>query len=1284
MTPAATPMTEPTPTSRSTSPAASLVTDSGGGAASFAGTGSVNLADSSAFSITGNITLEAWVKTTATGLSLIGGYSSPYPFSGYALGMGQIVPGTPAYWNGSSWHSALTTVNDGQWHQLVAVATDASVTLFVDGQADGTFAGNAQPQGSGGPRMLGAASSGYGPYIGSMEDAAIFASALSPAQIANEYNAAAGITHLSGTATSTASIHLDWSLHTTNATALEVQRSTDGVVFTPLTTTLSGSATSYDDTGLNENTHYWYQVRVAQPQPSPFSNLADTYTLPAAPTGLTATAAGSWEVDLSWTNHSAGSPTFAIQQSTDGVNFTTVDTTTAGATTYADTSAVAATDYTYRVLTVGTAGTLSNPASATVSTPQSDFYDLAATTVSTGELDLSWSDNTYATSAAHVWRTADLTNWTQIATVPAGTNAYSDTSLSANTGYAYYVSSSGPASTAASNDVYSETLPDAPTGVAATASGGDAIISWNASSEDVIGYEILSSTDGVTFNDLADVDASTTQYDDWTAADGAMNYYEVCGVGPSGNSTPSTAVSVTPIGSIQIDDPTTSDGPVYPIDHAAPAYFGVSDLLHSAFDPNDHATVTLDSFTQPSHGTLTLIDNGTTLQYTLTGGYAGPDSFTFKATDQYGATSNVATLSMNIVDQMPEASSQMVYLPAVWDDSSNTFISGPVSAELPATDPNGDDLTYSASQPSSGTLQLDSSTGEYTYTPPTGDHGTVFIPFTASDGIMTSNVGMLVIQGFQATTTTQSGEDVLSDGVTYDPLPSLNFNWHEAVLENQSLQVGTPNMLTGAGDGDLVTPDSDQPSVKSIIEQPRNGTVNVDFATGAFTYTPNAGFVGQDWFTWQVKDGSKTGECGTYFIEVLPVPVSLSIDDLKPGDPSAMIPNAGEFGQNGFNGPTYATVHINVPSLPDGTQVTLSINSDVSQDLNVYSGLPGEAGSNLILGHDADAEAYTWTVGDTANPLPTAVYAVGLSETRYDQVTFTLHVILPNAIINGGPALGTPPVGQPTTQAAAATQATVKPLEGHLIALDGTQDDYADNSNIVGFTRDYSEFKGQPGAAEPTGAQLEHIDYYHGVAAIKAPNVLAHGFELADYGVVQAKEFVTQALSDVKGYYSVEAHRGVPLDIVGYSRGAMEAVKLANQIEALTVKITGPDHKTKEAAFTSVSRIRFVGLIAPVLGPPGAVLGAQWDDSLPDGIAGAYQGLAGKNTDKNQLTNEKEHILWNLAWQKTIKAPDSDHLVTHPVYANLDHIGMGHDRTVKKDMEDQAKLVGVIFGSSNG
>ena len=97
-----------------------------------------------------------------------------------------------------------------------------------------------------------------------------------------------------------------------------------------------------------------------------------TPTVPAAPSGLTATAASSTQVNLTWTDNAAGNETgFIVQRSADGTNYTQVGTTAAGVTTYTDASGLSAgTKYDYRVYAVNVTvdSAASNVATATTST----------------------------------------------------------------------------------------------------------------------------------------------------------------------------------------------------------------------------------------------------------------------------------------------------------------------------------------------------------------------------------------------------------------------------------------------------------------------------------------------------------------------------------------------------------------------------------------------------------------------------------------------------------------------------------------------------------------------------------------------------------------------------------------------------------------------------------------------------------------------------------------------------------------------------------------------------
>jgi len=259
------------------------------------------------------------------------------------------------------------------------------------------------------------------------------------------------------TAVSTGEIDLTFgNISAQSGALIEVDRSTDGTNFTTLTSTLAAGSTSYNDTdaALVEGAHYWYRARALEsPTPSGYTDPADTWTLPLAPSGLTAAVAGANEVDLSWENNSAGSPQTAILRSEDGVNFDTIDVVSAGTTTYADTSAADGTAYTYQVAAMNAGGLSTASNSAPAKTPLLVPFSLTASVFNSSEIDVSWSDASATTATGFdVLRSTDDVNFAQVGTT-AGADAsyFSDTSLLPGTHYYYEIQATNASTTSASS-----------------------------------------------------------------------------------------------------------------------------------------------------------------------------------------------------------------------------------------------------------------------------------------------------------------------------------------------------------------------------------------------------------------------------------------------------------------------------------------------------------------------------------------------------------------------------------------------------------------------------------------------------------------------------------------------------------------------------------------------------------------------------------------------------------------------------------------------------------------
>ena len=299
-------------------------------------------------------------------------------------------------------------------------------------------------------------------------------------------------TGLAAAAPSSSTVNLTWTGSTDNVAVTGYRVYRGG---TQIGTT---TATNYTDNSVSGSTAYSYTVSAydAAGNNSPTSNTAPVTTpdtiAPGAPSGLTATAPSSTQVNLSWSAVSdTGGSGLAGYKIYRGGSYIA----TTSATNYTDNSVSGSTAYSYTVSAYDNAGNNSAMSNtAPVTTPDTIAPGvpggLTAAAASATQVNLSWnavSDTGGSGLAGYrIYR-----GGSHIAN--SGVTSYSDTSVSGSTSYSYTVagydnagntsgqSSAAGVTTPAPPDT---TPPSVPTGVAATLVGDNQInVSWSASTD---------------------------------------------------------------------------------------------------------------------------------------------------------------------------------------------------------------------------------------------------------------------------------------------------------------------------------------------------------------------------------------------------------------------------------------------------------------------------------------------------------------------------------------------------------------------------------------------------------------------------------------------------------------------------------------------------------------------------------------------------------------------------------------------------------------------------------
>lgn len=244
-------------------------------------------------------------------------------------------------------------------------------------------------------------------------------------------------------------VDLTWTDIATTETAYHVEKAPNATFAAAEITqaVLPANSTSYSDLTVSAGQTVFFRVHASNGAvDSAHSNVAQVpLVVPAAPSGLRATAAGPGQVDLSWADSAVNESGFRVERSADGVSFAVVNTVATDVTSSSDTTAAPGTQYTYRVIAFNGVGdsAASNTARAATTAPTqapATATNVAGTAVSATRVDISWTDPGNLEAGFRIERaTGTSATFAALSSVGANVTSFADNTAAASTAYRYRV-----------------------------------------------------------------------------------------------------------------------------------------------------------------------------------------------------------------------------------------------------------------------------------------------------------------------------------------------------------------------------------------------------------------------------------------------------------------------------------------------------------------------------------------------------------------------------------------------------------------------------------------------------------------------------------------------------------------------------------------------------------------------------------------------------------------------------------------------------------------------------